>query len=1307
MSTFASGRYFEQHPGRVLGAVSETTNQYRQIVTVVKGTVAEAIKAMALPQLKPTAYVLQPLVIPGSEVSPRTAGIAAALKKSKAQKASPAPAEDNDLITFDEMLTATRGNMSDDEICAWVFYQMGRLFKRETVSKPGNGWSRFVRDKVDPAWAEKGIVAFDGKEHVPNSIYYAGNIYTKIRDMRMNEQTIVTTIGRDAYARQLARLEKCRPTMLRLGGPKAERLHLSPFDPFCENYKIGNLADGNAFSGEISLREAFKEWTKTQPASAFKNGSSQYDVVNLYVDNDSNTRGVDKIVWASRKRKASIDGAALFAVFLAEGVTREDQQKIEYLWNAEYNFWVEYDFHRIPLGFECNRYFKGSLLEIRDVQKDGVKFGLVNGASCNAYDVGLGKTITAILTGEQALYTGQAKRLLFVVPQPTLKKWAAEISGKRDKSGKLVSHGILPHRKLNVWGNLGVDVLRKGLDDIEDGSITLLSYEGLEKLGMGEDFALRLRDQLGVILNQGGEVTARSAEKLNEKLMKNIGNLVADTVVNVDDCGFDFFVVDEAHNAKNLFRGVKGRATGVDDKGKVERGRNDYAIGSAAPPSDRALKTFMVSQYVLQNNNMRNVMLLSATPFTNSPLEVYSMLALVAYQSLKERGLENLIDFFDKFVLVEYEDVVTVKGVENKRVVKAFANRIVLQSIIFSYFNYRSGDDLGEDGQPIVPRPKKVVYPLVKDADGVPYDADTRVSTALKPSDKQAYWLKEIAHFARKEPNAVDPTIPEGMYQSGNRNMDGWKRLLPGRDLMAINMARSITLSPYLLEIAEEGGPSIDLFRGGIEIDGKFVPETESLGDPSPKEFVENSPKLLYTVRCIESVRKHHLSRGEAVSGQVIYMNRGVHMFHLLKKYLVEQSGFAESEVEIISGSITPARKEKVKEAFLNGDVKIIIGSPTIEEGIDLQTRSTVLYMETLPWNPTTIKQVEGRIHRQGNQHTHVRIVNPLLENSIDVFMFQKLEEKTSRINSIWSRAGRSNILKLEELDPRELKRGLMTDPAMMASAVQSDEKDAANNAASILIEQVRELKEAQGIIVTYNDQYLKLRAKEQEAREYLKRAQAIDREDAQKATTKADRERAERSIERIEQLLTGEETFKNLAGTIKLAAKLQSDWRSTSDIDDFIRQGNKLDSIESAILKPEGLDRTDDFTHLIDAMSEQMAEAVKQAQHIASPEYLQQLVDKFTAETAEAAKGQKDIAGRVAEFERHNHLLSCISAEMECTLDGAGIPKMVVVKKPGANDAPRTDSPAAEPKRTLTKDQRIRLMKARALAYLLLNQAA
>jgi len=91
------------------------------------------------------------------------------------------------------------------------------------------------------------------------------------------------------------------------------------------------------------------------------------------------------------------------------------------------------------------------------------------------------------------------------------------------------------------------------------------------------------------------------------------------------------------------------------------------------------------------------------------------------------------------------------------------------------------------------------------------------------------------------------------------------------------------------------------------------------------------------------------------------------------------------------------------------------------------------LYNCFIDWNPTDIQQLEGRIYRQKNTFAAVRIVNPLVVDSADIFLFQKLQEKTARLNTIWATDGRTNVLHTEEFNPEELKYALIRNPKVIA----------------------------------------------------------------------------------------------------------------------------------------------------------------------------------------------------------------------------------------------------------------------------------
>ena len=257
------------------------------------------------------------------------------------------------------------------------------------------------------------------------------------------------------------------------------------------------------------------------------------------------------------------------------------------------------------------------------------------------------------------------------------------------------------------------------------------------------------------------------------------------------------------------------------------------------------------------------------------------------------------------------------------------------------------------------------------------------------------------------------------------------------RSLQCLTYMRQLALNPYLYACS------------GYKV------------DPTYKEFVESSPKMLYAFECIKSVKEYEKENGLLQSGQVVYMDFGTDAFNLLVEYAVKELGYDEKEVGYITGTDfrigKKSQKDKadVQDAFLgrkfNEDIqeyelipekdrcKLLFGSSSIREGMNLQFYASCLYNLYIDFNPTDNTQLEGRIWRQGNRFDNVRIVVPLMENSMDIFMFQKLEEKTERINQIWNYDGQTNELNTQDFNPAELKYELITDPLTIAELEVDD----------------------------------------------------------------------------------------------------------------------------------------------------------------------------------------------------------------------------------------------------------------------------
>lgn len=87
----------------------------------------------------------------------------------------------------------------------------------------------------------------------------------------------------------------------------------------------------------------------------------------------------------------------------------------------------------------------------------------------------------------------------------------------------------------------------------------------------------------------------------------------------------------------------------------------------------------MAAQYIQDKNNGRNITLLSATPFTNKPLEYYSILSLIANKRLEESGYFNVNNFFETFMEADNDMEIDARGD-----VKFKANVRRFKTILFS-----------------------------------------------------------------------------------------------------------------------------------------------------------------------------------------------------------------------------------------------------------------------------------------------------------------------------------------------------------------------------------------------------------------------------------------------------------------------------------------------------------------------------------------------------------------------------------------------------------------------------------------------
>lgn len=1127
-----------------------------------------------------------------------------------------------EVMTLEESIAKYNKGISTDEIKAWVWY-------RQKQGIPMKGWTKLSSSKSASALRRlvknKALFVIGENEYVPYPVFTYGNMYDRLLQVEKLKDYILENFSEAIYKHHIQVIENVKPKQLSITNPIAsDRPRILAISSFSKTFEVSSLRDqsGVILNEAATLQEAFKDWLRALPETEFKY-TKAYEIVNYYLNGDSKPRSLDKVEWRSIQKHSREEGEKLYTRFLHEAITLGDQQKIDLHWNRTYNGHSSLQHHKIPIGLEVSRSFHGFEFDIRPAQREGIAFMELVGSGIIAYDVGVGKTITAIIELANAIKTGKCSRPLVVVPNPTYKNWIKEMIGFEDKAGVLTGTDV----SLNEWYNLGADA-SKGIDlskKVKAKSITLVTYEGLMKIGFGQGVESELFMELSNILEQDKEESERDRQKRFEKYRELLGVGLKDTIADIEELGFDYIVIDEAHNFKNVFSEVKS-----EDKEDGGDGKKRFHI-TGGSPSNRAIKAFFLCNYI-QRSYGRNVMLLSATPFTNSPLEIYSMLSLVGYHYLKSMGMYNIHKFFEQYILETTEYVVGVDGeIKESNVVKSFNNRVSLQKLIHNHINFKTGEEAG------IPRPCKINLPKTTTrndkGDTKKLKRDQQILTYLKMTPRQEINQARIAEEASKGASKDDP----------------------GRLLRVMGNSLNNALSPFLYDNAQ--------------------PENYL-------DFVNESPKIQYTLECIRSVKNWHEKRKEKASGQVIYIDRGKEYFPLIKEYLEKELGYSKSnalianprqkvdEVEIITGGISQSKKEKIKTAFNEGTCKVLIGTSTIREGINLQKKGTVLYNLYPNWNPTDIRQLEGRIWRQKNEFGYVRISMPLIENSMDVFVFQKLEEKTSRINDIWAKSDRGNVLDEESLDTNEIKFALITDLGVLARFEVKQERKELIRKQSILDANIKDLKEFQNNYSSYLETRKRVLAdlsnkmdrvfnrvlftfiKSNGERLLVSVSTPLNNSDLNKLSKK-DSDKLDRAKEIYEEAKRfTNDSLQEDKELIKISSKLNRllehnwDW----ELDKFKDYLSKYKKTERSLLEPRGYSINDDFQKIIADFEKEREQVNEDLETLNSPEHYEEVMNDIIERKKQLKIKGGSIEDRVKDFASLNHLLSYKFSDIDHT---------------------------------------------------------
>ncbi len=741
-------------------------------------------------------------------------------------------------------------------------------------------------------------------------------------------------------------------------------------------------------------------------------------------------------------------------------------------WSDSFRAWVAADDgRREQLVHEYNRVARGRVVpsyspepldivrwgsqspKLKAHQIAGARRVLAQRGGLVAFDVGVGKTYTALAIIARARQEGWVRRPVILVPSSLVWKWhddilctlpdyrVAVIGSKRKKISRGVRKNLItsetdtPQERAKKW-----TMLQTGQLDV-----VVLSYDALARTKMNEDAVVSYVEQVEAVsrsialrkrsLEEQAQ-TAKQREKLSEReraLLEHgvrawIEEILAlpsdweyDPGVAWDEIGIDMLVIDEAAAFKNLYK-PQAREDGV-----------PKFMGGGGEGSDRAWQVDFRAAAVRRRSGGAGVVLLTATPAKNSPLEFYNLIQFIDPAAFTAAGIRDPEQFIDRFLKIEQREVLDATFEVTKRsAVTGFKNLDDLRTIIFTYGEFRTAAEVG----------LKLPQPIVE-----------TVTIAMDEAQEAKY-----DHYVGEIERILENPNPEG----------GESYAILGllARLSAIALHASLE-DGYNYKTALEGGTVVKK----VWRDGERVDVTLRLPRPTYE-----SPKL---IECAKRVA------ASPHCGHIIFCEPTA--LHQWMREVLVSHGIARDRIAILNAEETaPADRIRIAREF-NGlsseppapgtcsrptdstvvpKYDVVIANSVAYEGIDLQVRTCTVHHLDLPWTPADLEQRNGRAVRQGNTLGTVRIYYYFADGSTDGYRFSLIDGKAGWLGQLIKSQVRdtNNPAAQQQLSPEDILLMISRNKEKTRALLEDKKKrQAAEARARIAKEAARVYRQAAG----------------------------------------------------------------------------------------------------------------------------------------------------------------------------------------------------------------------------------------------------
>lgn len=619
---------------------------------------------------------------------------------------------------------------------------------------------------------------------------------------------------------------------------------------------------------------------------------------------------------------------------------------------------------RVPRSYDGSpeRAFEGMTADItlRAHQRDGVTRAVNEPSVLFEHVVGAGKTYTLAATAMELRRLNLAKKPILTVPDHMLAQWVREF------------RELYPNAKLlaaddDLFKGKGGRKRFAAMAANNDWDCVLMTYRAFESIPVSPEakadylrreldhYRSQLQARRAAAAEAGGRMAKKdtAAVKQIEKAIANLEVKIATALaasedhdgINFEAMGFDYVMVDEAHNFKNL-----GFSTNMD--------------GVQAPQESNRARDMHLKIETLRHTkgeNARIAAFATGTPVSNSLAEMYTMTRFMRPDLLEEIGAADFDSWAAIFAKLESKPELDTAagGWVDKVRMRGFTDALGDGLRIWRTFSdTKTADDLN------LPRPT--------------LKGGARQIHAVEPTETQ---LEVLASFQDRVVQI--PKRPKKGEDTHVALIGDGRRMAIDPRIMSERGLRMSGVNP--------DDPTIDTPRKIVEAAQKIAAIYEERKNDrfKVKHDSEQDAELTGALQMV-MIDTDAPKKGRRSS------------YQMLKDELVAL-GVPADQIRFVQETAgSNAAKARLFDDARQGKVAVLMGSTaSLGTGTNVQNRLYALHHLDGNWKPSDIEQREGRILRQGNQYGEVEVHAYVTKRTHDVKTWDMVAYKQAGLDAI------------------------------------------------------------------------------------------------------------------------------------------------------------------------------------------------------------------------------------------------------------------------------------------------------------------